>query len=180
MNIILFQYLNHFAGRAVWSDALIIFGGQYLGYLLVAGLALFVAFAKERRREIMMVIYSLAAAALSRLVITEAIRFFYFNPRPFLFYKITPLLYDNASSFPSGHAAFFFALAAIIFLFHKKSGIAYFSGALIISLCRIMAGIHWPIDILGGLIVAIISAIIVYYWLRPRFEEKRQIAAAKQ
>lgn len=170
MDAAIFQYLHSFAGRAAWSDALIIFGGQYLGYLFIAGLALFIVFAKERRREMMMVIYSLAAAAVSRLVITEAIRFFYYSPRPFLVYKITPLIFDNASSFPSGHAAFFFALAAMVFLFHKKWGIAYFLGALIITLCRIMAGIHWPTDVLAGLIVAIISAIIVYYIFRGKIK----------
>jgi undecaprenyl-diphosphatase len=168
MNLAIFQYLNHFTGQFFWLDTLIIFFGQYFGYLLMAGLALFVVFAKERKREAMMVFYSLAAAAVSRLVITEIIRYFYHSPRPFMILNFTPLIYDNASSFPSGHAAFFFALAAAVFLFHKKWGIAYFLGTLIISLCRIMAGIHWPTDILGGFLVGIISAVLIYYFFQKR------------
>ena len=108
-----------------------------------------------------MVLCAIASAVLARLVITEIIRFFYHSPRPFMVYDFTPLIYDFNSSFPSGHAAFFFALAMAVFFFHKKWGIVYFLGSFIIVLSRIMAGIHWPVDILGGIIVGIGSAILL-------------------
>ena len=111
-----------------------------------------------------MIFYAIAAVILSRLVFTEIIRYFYPHLRPFILYKFTPLIFDYANSFPSGHAAFFFALAAIIFLFHKKWGIAYFTGTLIIVLSRIIAGVHWPMDILGGLVVGVGSAILVQFF----------------
>ena len=161
--LLIFQYLHAFAGRAGWLDELIIFCAKYLPYLMVAGIFLFLFFGRDKKREWKMIFYSVAAVILSRLVITEIIRYFYPVVRPFIFYKFTPLIYDYASSFPSGHAAFFFALATIIFLFHKKWGIAYFAGSFIIALSRIMAGIHWPTDILGGLIVGVGSALFVYY-----------------
>ncbi len=113
-----------------------------------------------------MIFYVIAGVILSRLVITEIIRYFYPHLRPFIVYQFTPLLYDYARSFPSGHAAFFFALATIIFLFHKKWGIAYFLGAIIISISRIMAGVHWPMDILGGLVAGIGSAALVHFLIK--------------
>ncbi|MDP3052211.1 MAG: phosphatase PAP2 family protein [bacterium] len=180
MNTAIFQYLHGFAGQSVGFNTIIIFCAKYLPYIIVAVLGLFFIFGHDRRRELKMIIYAAISVILSRLVITEIIRYFYPVARPFIFYKFTPLLYDSASSFPSGHAAFFFALAAIIFIFHKKWGIVYFLGSLIICVSRIMAGIHWPADILGGVVVGIGSAILIYYWLRPRFEAKRQIAVAKQ
>ncbi len=180
MNIAIFQYFHSFAGQNIFFDSIIIFCAKYLPYIMVAALGLFLVFTRERRRELKMILYSAATVVLSRLVITEIIRYFYPSLRPFIVYNITPLLYDFASSFPSGHAAFFFALATIVFIFHKKWGIVYFLGSLIICVSRIMAGIHWPADILGGMLVGVGSAILIYYWLRPRFEAKRQIAVAKQ
>lgn len=162
MNAAISQYLHNFAGQSVCLDSIIIFNAKYLPYLMVATLIFFIIFGKDKRQELKMIIYAAASVVLSRLVITEIIRYLYHSPRPFMVYDFTPLLYDYANSFPSGHAAFFFALATIIFLFHKKWGVAYFTGGFIIGISRIMAGIHWPLDILGGLVVGMISAILIY------------------
>ncbi len=166
MNTAIFQYLHGFAGQSIGFDAIIIFCAQYLPYIMVVFLSLFFIFDKDRKRELKMIFYVIASVILSRLVITEIIRYFYPSLRPFIVYNFTPLLYDYANSFPSGHAAFFFALATIVFLFHKKWGIAYFTGTFIICISRIMAGVHWPMDILGGLVVGIGSVILTQFLFR--------------
>jgi len=59
----------------------------------------------------------------------------------------------SASSFPSGHAAAPFTLASmIIFLVadvRVRSVVVIYAS--IIALSRIATGVHWPIDILGGM-----------------------------
>ena len=161
MNTAIFQYLHSFSGQSVYFDLIIIFGAKYLPYLMVAALGLFFVFGDERGRELKIVLRAIGSAVLARFIITEIIRYFYYSPRPFMVYDFTPLIYDFNSSFPSGHAAFFFALAAAISLFHKKWGVAYFLGSFIIVLSRIIAGVHWPSDILGGIVVGIGSAILM-------------------
>jgi undecaprenyl-diphosphatase len=161
MNQVIFEYLHGFAGQGVCWDFIIIFCAKYLPYLMVTALVLFLVFGRDRRRELKMIIYAVASAVLARLIITEIIRYFYPHLRPFEVLNFVPLIYDYASSFPSGHAAFFFALATIIFIFHRKWGVVYFLGSFIIVLSRIMAGIHWPLDILGGMAVGIGSAILL-------------------
>ena len=169
MNQIIFQYLHNFAGQSVCFDSIIIFCAKYLPYLMVAVLVLFLVLGRDKKRELKMIFYAIISAVLARLIITELIRYFYPHPRPFEVFSFAPLIYDYASSFPSGHAAFFFALATIIFIFHKKWGIVYFLGSFIIILSRIMAGIHWPSDILGGLIVGIGSAILINFLFKKYF-----------
>lgn len=164
MNTVIFQYLHNFAGQSVFTDTVIVFGAKYLPYIIVVSLALFIIFGRDRKQGLKIILCALASAVFARLIITELIRYFYHSPRPFMVYDFTPLIYDFNNSFPSGHAAFFFALATAIFLFHKKWGVAYFLGAIIIILSRIIAGIHWPTDVLGGIIVGIGSAILISFF----------------
>lgn len=162
MNQQIFYYLNSLAGKSICFDSLVIFIGQYLAYWLVAGLLVFLIFGKDKKKEFKMLIFSILSVFLSRIVITEIIRYFYFIPRPFVNNDVFQLIfYETSGSFPSGHAAFFFALATTIFFFHKKWSILFFTGAVLIGVSRIIAGIHWPIDILSGAIIGILSAVLI-------------------
>jgi undecaprenyl-diphosphatase len=73
------------------------------------------------------------------------------------------LIAENADfkSFPSGHAAIFFAIATAVYLYNKKLGIWFFVVAILMGMARIFVGVHWPSDILGGAVIGIISGIIV-------------------
>lgn len=57
-------------------------------------------------------------------------------------------------SFPSGHTAAAFAYAGVVALAFKSQWkrIALFGVALLVGLSRIGVGVHWPTDVLGGLI----------------------------
>jgi undecaprenyl-diphosphatase len=62
----------------------------------------------------------------------------------------------NWSSFPSDHAAVFFALATSIFLAWRAAGIlAFFHVFFFICLPRIYLGYHYPTDILVGALIGI-------------------------
>jgi len=162
MDLFLFQKINGLAGNWPFLDALGIFFAKYFEYILVVSVSLI--FGKKWK----IIAQAFAAAVLSRLVIANIIRFIVRRPRPFVENHVNLLLDKTVeSSFPSGHAAFYFALSFIVYKYNKKSGIAFFAAGFLISLSRVFAGIHWPSDILAGAIVGLFSG-----WLIWRFSKK--------
>lgn len=153
---ILFRGLYGLAHQNSFFDGLIIFLAGYLQYFLII-LAIILFFAKEKdwRRQLHILSVFILSAILSRGLITEIIRFFYSRPRPFLALDFTPLIKQElSSSFPSGHMTFYFVLALSIFLLSKKWGWFFVVSVNLMGLARIMAGVHWPTDIIGGILIA--------------------------
>mgnify|MGYP001580649535 FL=1 len=182
MNEIIFRYLNGFAGKWPWFDAVIIFCAEWLPWVLVVGLIFFIfihrhketrtlpelfSSAKLRIKELAMILFSASFA----LILAEAAKYFYASPRPFEILANVNLLFSHGGgdSFPSGHATFFAALALAVYSYHKKLGILYIIGALLIGLGRIIAGIHFPIDILAGYILGGAIGLSVYALLKRVF-----------
>ncbi len=70
-------------------------------------------------------------------------------------------IYEKNWSFPSGHAAFFFALSTAVYFYNKKWGVFFFIASSLLSIGRIMGGVHYPSDILGGAIIGVLCAYLV-------------------
>ena len=164
IDLYLFNQINGLAGKSVCLDGLVIFFAKYFEYILI--LALFLFLVKNFRKYWPMVIRAFSAAILSRFIITNIIRWIWFRPRPFVQNHINLLFNYNPQepSFPSGHAAFYFALATIVYSYNKKTGILFFIASFLISIARVFSGIHWPSDILAGALVGIFSGWMVIHF----------------
>ncbi len=160
-DIILFQAIHGFAGKSALLDFLGIFFAEFLAYILIA-IFLFFLFL-ERNWKVRFYKFSLAALAIifSRGIVTEACKAFYLRPRPPEALGIIPLITaPDSASFPSGHAAVFFALAAALFFLRRPWGLWFFGAATLIGIARVFVGVHFPSDILGGAIVGVVSALV--------------------
>ena len=168
----IFYFLNSLAGKSRAFDILVIFLSQYLQYLLGVLFLIFLYFLQKGKREkICIFLTTIFSIIISRLFITGLIRLFHHRPRPFAFNNVHQLIFPNGYSFPSGHSAFFFAMAAAIFLFNKKMGIIFFAGAILMNVSRIIAGAHYLSDIMAGAIIGIFSAFLAGFLVK-RLEEK--------
>lgn len=164
LDVKIFYFLNNLAGQSRIFDWLIIFFAAELQYILVALFAAFLLWTKMYSLGEKMRIFwvALIAVVISRLVITGLIRFFYERPRPFLVSRVHQLIAENSHSFPSGHATFFFALATAVYFYNKRWGLWFFAASIVMGAARVMAGVHYPSDVLGGALIGIASGYIVY------------------
>lgn len=168
LDIQLFYLLNNLAGQSPFLDGIIVFCASYLAYLLIVvflALVFFSAYSNREKWELLIV--AGIASIIARFGITELIRFFYHRPRPFLVLPdVHALFTDSAWSFPSGHATFFFALSTAVYLYNKKWGIWFFIATVFITLGRVISGVHYPSDILGGAAIGIVVAYSTFYLAR--------------
>lgn len=174
----LFWWLNSWALWRPWMDALIVFRADPFGYLVLAALlafgiatlapfsTVFPGFRQFRRKNWEMAFTALTAALVARFGIAELIRFFYDRPRPFEAIEgVRQLVFrDGGGSFPSGHAVFYFAIAAVVSRYYPKTSILFFLAALNLSVARVQTGLHWPSDIVGGAVIGIAVGLLVSRW----------------
>lgn len=162
----LLYFLNNLTGQSPLFDGVIVFLAQYLPYIIIVlFLALiFFRFSKRERGELFLV--AALSALVARFGVTELIRFFYHRPRPFTDLPVHQLLTSHEWSFPSGHAALFFALATAVYLFDKKWGRGFFIAALLITVSRVVAGVHYPSDIVAGALIGAAVAYAAFHLIR--------------
>lgn len=165
----IFESLHAIAGQSKILDWFIIFFGSYLPYFLVLAAIWLILRGQEWRARFYRFAFVALTIILSRGLITGIIRFFYDRPRPFAVMNFTPLInHEATASFPSGHAVFFFALAFALWMFNRNWGAWFFLSALFIGVARVIAGAHWPLDIVAGVLVSLLSVFVVKWLLPPR------------
>lgn len=173
-DLLLFSYLNALAGRGDALDWAIVFFAVGLPYVVVTafGLVLFLSRKAPWKERLGVFALALGTAAFARFAITGMIWRLFERPRPFLSHEVNQLLFVDAPSFPSGHSTFMFAFATVAYLYNKRLGVILFVCCVFIVLSRIAASVHYPSDILGGMLIGIVTGYLAYRFIGTRFFKK--------
>ncbi len=170
----LFFWINGLAGRVTEIDGVI----RTLACDLFIPVLMFVVLAAVwfagrdgglRDRYQRSVICSLTAMGFSNLVVFVCNAVFPDRFRPFEAFtdKVNLIFYPPTDpSFPSNSAAAAFALAIGIWLYNRKLGYLLLIPALIISFGRVYMGVHYPLDIFGGFLAAVVATGIAWLVLK--------------
>ncbi len=171
MNNQIFFFFYNLANQSAFFDKLVIFVADIFPYLVVILAGIFLLFHHEvfraenpfkalvqKWKEIFLAFFSgVLAWALAYIL-----KYLVHTGRPFdIFPQVHSLFSETGYAFPSGHATFFMALAFAIFFSHKKAGYYFILFALLIGVARIIAGVHFPVDILGGYILGFLIAFLL-------------------
>ncbi|WP_317051769.1 phosphatase PAP2 family protein [Clostridium neonatale] len=88
------------------------------------------------------------------------------KPRPYDTYDYEPLVdYEKGKgqSFPSRHTASAFIIAmACLYLNHTYGFIVMFI-AIIVGVTRVLAGVHYPTDVIGGAVISILFGVVGFF-----------------
>ncbi len=170
MNDIIFFFFYNLAHQSVFFDKLIVFTAVYFPFVVVFLAGVFLLMHHEifkadnvlqillqKKKEILFVFISGFLAYFTAVIL----KLLFHTLRPFLALpNVSALFNENGFAFPSGHAAFFGALGLALFFTNKKASYVFMFFALLIGLARIIAGVHFPIDILGGFML---GALVVLF-----------------
>jgi len=174
----LFKIINGWAGHWPALDLLVrMFVNDYFIPSTMSLGLLFLWFGgqtmEERDRWQRAVIESVLSLFLANALV-KLFNAIIFRPRPYLGHNVRMLFYHPSdSSWPSNPAAVTFAIAATIWLYDRRAGAVMLALAGLMALARVVAGVHYPGDVLGGALLGMGVAYGLYRQgnrLRPYIE----------
>lgn len=92
--------------------------------------------------------------------------------RPFELLGVEPgASYLNNPGFPSDHALFVTAIACAVWFETRMKKVSVLLASLVIAVClgRVLALVHTPLDVIGGVVIALVGAL--WYSNVPRKQE---------
>lgn len=141
----------------------------------IIGLAIIAAFAFRKSRAAS--IAAFLSCVFSFLICNLILKNLVARARPFTLIENLSYLgkLPTDSSFPSGHASFSFAFATVMLcMLPKKAGIPSLVFALIIAFSRLYVGVHYPTDVLTGILCGTGCAVLSMMVCRRFFSSRNE------
>jgi undecaprenyl-diphosphatase len=143
---------------------LIILTASYLYFMTVA-VALVAWVRSSRSVKLQLLKLSVLTFPLA-LVLAQLAGVLYYDPRPFVLEHIRPLIAHAADNgFPSDHTLLCMTVAAVIWVYHRRTGILLGLVGVAVGSARVLAHVHHTVDIVGSTLIGVLATTIVWYLL---------------
>ncbi len=165
-NVMLFDKINGLAANHLVLNNFMIFVAKY-GVFIIPVILIFLLIRKDYK-NFLFVGLSIAMALLVGYITKDL----FYHPRPFAMGIGYDLVKDsNTSSFPSNHTVAMFALATALLLINKRLvGAISLVVAILVGISRVYIGVHFPLDILGGIVYGV-ALTLLFYLVFPKIYE---------
>lgn len=159
--------------------SLVIFTAQDLLFILIAIAGIY-WLRLNKVSKIRILVVGVVGSVIALLLMKLSAALFY-DPRPFVTSGVVPYFHHTADNgFPSDHTSLAAVLAATMFIVSRKMGIGLLLGAVLVGSARVVAHVHSPVDIIGGLVIGIGSVYIAHQlyvqWVKRHSHKKQTIA----
>lgn len=137
-------------------NTVIIFLAKYLFLIVILiTLIFYLKSNREQKRQIFnLTLFSFLISFILGLLASFLIK----SPRPFVSDHVQPLIAHPANNgFPSEHTLLVATITFVVWKFSKKLGILLLFFSLLVGWGRVLALVHHPVDILGSVIIALLS-----------------------
>ncbi|MBQ7351398.1 MAG: phosphatase PAP2 family protein [Clostridia bacterium] len=163
---------------------------RFITYLGEDGIAwallgvVLLCFKKTRKAGLILLAGFASVVVLNHFILKNIIN----RPRPFTklsdlqdFITSIGMTLPTSSSFPSGHTTISITSAVILIMCFGKKGAWSLIPAILISISRIFLCVHYPTDVLGGVVEGVILGILVTIigrkildFLEKKFKQRKQ------
>ena len=153
ISILRFIYYNRVPGL----DKILYFISYFATYINIGLLLTILAVSLiKKSRPLRIVFYKMVVVMVIAALMSTMLKSLISRERPFVSYPdIVKLSEAGNASFPSGHTleGFAVAVAFSILIPKKKFYIPVFMWASVVAYSRMALGVHYPSDVLGGMII---------------------------
>ena len=128
---------------------------------------------KYRKPGFMLLMAILLGALFGEMIIKNIVQ----RARPFTYVPGMELLINkpNSYSFPSGHTTASFAAAGILSYCFRKYAIGFYFLAGLIAFSRLYLYVHYPSDVLGGIVLGSLSCLLTIYIFNKYINKQKNI-----
>lgn len=128
------------------------------GYVWIAIAVILLFVKKYRKVGIMVGVSLLGSLVFNNMLVKNLVA----RPRPYRMIETLSILIPEPGeySFPSGHTSSSFAAGVVLYLMlPKKYGVPAMILAFLIGISRLYVGVHYPTDVLGGMVMGTVLAV---------------------